>query len=209
MHQSYRRRVADIAKKKGSVEVFGACQWSGHCFVHIQHSSDEIESLEKELGVRLPEEYVQFLTEVGSGAGPYYGLFPPAKILSEISCRKSAIPSATFPFQKSDAEAIRSRLDNHDSDAFGEAPWLCEGCIPICEHGCTLYSVLVTSGELRGTGWDVNDDGAVAQWQPAGRPPGLPVPRSRFVSLPEPPCPPTFLQWYESWIERLETDLPD
>jgi hypothetical protein len=46
--------------------VFGA-GLKGHRFELTRHSNDEITLLEEQLGIRLPEEYAQVLTETGSG----------------------------------------------------------------------------------------------------------------------------------------------
>jgi SMI1 / KNR4 family (SUKH-1) len=222
MKLSYQSRIAGFATRAGSDKVFGA----GHRFELTRHSPAQILLFEEQLGVRLPEEYVQVLTETGSGAGPYYGLFPPGKVLQEIENLmhdsaegiELARPSAPFPFRQADADAICARL-KIDRQAPGKAAWLSNGCIPLCTQGCTFHNALVTAGELRGRVWSVNDDGSPAEWAPAQRPPGL-LPEGSVISgkyvvefmprpLPAPPTPPTFLQWYESWLERVEIDLDD
>ena len=60
--------------------VFGS---QTHQYESYPVSNSELENLEGELGVRLPKEFRNFLLEFGYGAGPYYGLFSPEKILSE------------------------------------------------------------------------------------------------------------------------------
>ena len=222
-----RDRIAAIAKRADSDQVFGvfgAGEW-GHRFEVALHSPEQMVLFEEQLGVRLPEEYVHLLTETGSGAGPYYGLFSPGKVLAEIETLNATLgkegrklPSAAdpFPFRQRDADEMSAR---GTIEAAGKAVWLADGCIPICCHGCTFFTALVTAGELRGTAWSVNDDGEVAQWWPGGRPPGLlgegSFESGRFVptfkprALPTIPSPPTLLQWYESWLERIETDLDD
>jgi hypothetical protein len=218
MESSYQRRMDEIAKRPASQEVFGAHGKSGHHFVLTRHSKSEVAHLEDQLGVCLPEEYAQFLIEVGSGAGPSYGLFSPAKMLDEIRNLNSDLekgthvpsPNAVFPLHESDAREIRRRLDNHDPDPFAEAGWLCDGCVPICFHGCTFWTALVTAGKLCGTVWDVACyEGTDGQWLPASRPTGVLNSARRIESLPALPSPPTFLQWYASWLERVETELPD
>jgi hypothetical protein len=224
---SYRSRIAAIAQRLGSDPVFGPGLKVPR-FELVRHSADEIALFEEQLGVRLPEEYIRVLVETGSGAGPYYGLFAPVKVQAEIESlneilqkegRKLPKPNAPFPFQQSDADEICARTTIEASETLGRAVWLADGCVPICDQGCTFSGVLVIAGELRGTIWSVNDDSSVAEWRPGIRPPGLLAEGSldsgRFVSsfkprpLPSPPRPPTFTQWYESWLERLETDLAD
>jgi hypothetical protein len=64
-----------------------------------------------------------------------------------------------------------------------------------------------------------NDDGAIAEWRPGGEAariaPGWELyfwsvrDRVRAETASHTPRPPTFIQWYESWLERLEIDLDD
>lgn len=223
----YGSRIEKIARRCACDQVFGAVgagNW-GHRFNLIRHSLDEIAIFEDQLAVHLPEEYTRLLVDTGSGAGPYYGLFSPEKVLAEIESmnttltregRKLPSPADPFPFRQSDANEMSAR---GTIETAGKAVWLADGCIPICNQGCTFSAALVTAGELRGTVWSVNDDGAVAQWAPGVRPPGLlgegNMRSGRYVptfvprSLPAIPCPPTLLQWYESWLERMEIDLDD
>jgi hypothetical protein len=231
--RTYRARIAEIAGRTGWYRVFGA-GYKGHGFELTLHSRDEIALFEEQLGVRLPDEYAGVLMETGSGAGPYYGLWAPGKILAEVEMwneirrkKDGVVPSlrAPFPFQQSDADEICSREKIHPSENLGRATFPCDGCIPICCQGCTFFSVLVTSGEQLGKVWSVNSDGwPKAEWRLGVRPHGWWAgPRldgnyapsgeaecrfsPRYLSAP--PMPPTFLQWYESWLEAVETDLDD
>jgi hypothetical protein len=228
VERTYRARIAAIAKRPGCDQVFGAGD-RGHKFELTPHSSDEIALFEEQLGVRLPEEYIRLLMETGSGAGPFYGLFAPGRVLAEIelwngvSQKESTVsPSAStpFPFLQSDADKICVPETIFHPEAGGRATWPSDGCIPICCEGCSGMSALVTAGELRGKIWAVDTDGLpLAGWWPHARPPGM-LPEWKTMAgkrvigfqprrLPLPPRPPTFLQWYESWLERVEADLDD
>jgi hypothetical protein len=232
----YRNRIAEITERPACDQVFGvsgAANW-GHRFELTRHSLEEIALLEEQLGVHLPEDYKQLLVGTGSGAGPYYGLFAPGKILAEIELwngirsKEDGVlpsPSAPFPFRQSDASEICSRQKIDLSDDLGRATFPSDGCIPLCCQGCTFFSVLVTAGEQLGRVWSVKSDGwPKAEWRPGVRPPGLlggllpdgnharlGQPERGFLprTLPPVALPPTFLQWYESWLERVETDLDD
>src|SRR5690242_16351540 len=118
--RTYRSRIGQLARNPACEHVFGVFgsgNW-GHRFKLTRHSLDEIDLLEEQLGVNLPGDYKQLLLETGSGAGPYYGLFAPGKILSEIEEWNGirldedgvlSSPSRPFPFRQSDANEICSR----------------------------------------------------------------------------------------------------
>lgn len=226
--RTYRARIVAIAKRPGCDQVFGAGD-KGHRFELASHSLDEIALFEEQLGVRLPDEYVRLLTQTGSGAGPYYGLFAPGKVLAEIELwngirqKEGGVPpspSAPFPFLQSDADKICAHDRVNNPETAGRAVWPCDGCIPICCQGCSGISSLITAGEQRGKVWSVDTDGLpIAGWWPEGRAMGM-LPQWETTAgkrvivfqpkrLPLPPSPPTVLQWYESWLERVETDLDD
>lgn len=214
--------------------MFGAGRTEGHRFDLTLHSPDQIALLEEQLGIRLPDDYTQLLMETGSGAGPYYGLWTPGKILAEIDTwarirlKEGGVPprtNAPFPFRQSDANEICSRQKIDPEEDLGRATFPADGGIPICCQGCTSFSVLVTAGEQIGRVWSVNSDGwPKAEWRPGVRPPGFlsglrkdgsqagfGEPDKGFIPkrLSAIPMPPTLLQWYESWLERVETDLDD
>ena len=64
-------------------KVFGA---SKHKY-QFENRADmaEIRAFEQKHGLKLPENYVRVLTELGSGAGPYYGLYPVSKLGNDCS----------------------------------------------------------------------------------------------------------------------------
>ena len=176
---------------------------------------------EAELGVPLPTEYRDFLLYVGSGAGPYYGVWGPSESLAELRSvsldyeaeqGKVIRPAVPFPLTAEDMRGIESRVAAGADAVWAERDWPCDGCLPICEQGCTFYSVLALAGEFAGRVFDLNNAvGYCGEWLPARRPPGWwefgrPHPRE----LPRLPGPPTFGEWFSGWVKRCRTDLaPD
>jgi hypothetical protein len=210
--QDIQRRVAALNHRPGSSEIFGA---EKHRFRLRPHSPKEVARLELHLGVTLPDSYRQFLTEVGSGAGPYYGIYSPDELLENFARIQSYLdeeqprpnPSTEFAFNRHDAAETATRLRDKVQE-----PWLClswptHGCVPICFQGCTYWSALITAGECAGTVWDVACyEGWNGQWSPARRASGLLNLKTK-TKLLDLSSPPTFLEWYEAWLERVEADL--
>ena len=178
----------------------------------------EVRRLEAELRVPLPAEYREFLLSVGSGAGPYYGVWGPAKAMSELRGLaqeyeaeegKAVSPAAAFPLTAEDLQCIESRFAAGVEAVWVERDWPCDGCLPICEQGCTFYTVLGLTGKFAGRVFDLNNAvGYCGEWLPARRPPGwwefgMPHPRE----LPRLPSPPTFGEWFAGWVERCLVDL--
>jgi hypothetical protein len=174
--------------------------------------------VESELGTPLPTEFREFLLRVGFDAGPYYGLWSPARALLELQdlaqCYQSEIgetirPAAAFPLTADDVRGIEERVAAGVKECWVERDWPCDGCLPICDQGCTFYSVLALTGEFAGKVFDVNNAvGYCGEWLPARRPPGwweygMPHPRK----LPPLSSPPTFVEWFSGWVERCLTDL--
>ena len=204
-------RIASIDKKN---RVFGAY---GHQYKSYHLSNNEIESFEAELGVRLPEDYRQFLQEIGYGAGPYYGLNSPQVIVCDLN--DTAIygehhglkdPSRPFPFNREDArECFKIMSEWREAIFTADSPT--NGCIPLCDEGCGYHTFLVTAGELTDSLWSHNidsedeDNPCLKHWNLAPRPPGI-------LGLRKPPdVPPwhptlspfpTYLEWYNAWRDR-------
>jgi len=196
-------------------KVFGS---RGHRYHSKPASWAEIDWMEQELASKLPAEYRAFLNEVGYGAGPYYGLWSPKQAIDEISAisREFAAeqgvqvrPCDLFPLTDQDLRVIEEKIGLEDEYPFAERPWPSSGCLPICYHGCTFWSVLVLQGKFVGRVWDVASDVAYeGLWVPAPRPSGawefgMPLPKA----LPPLPSPPTFVEWYVGWLERCFADL--
>ncbi|MDQ3337781.1 MAG: SMI1/KNR4 family protein [Myxococcota bacterium] len=135
----------------------------------------EVRVLEQQHRIELPEPYRAFLREVGaSGAGPYYGLLPPARwadaLYGDVEMLDfAARPCMWTPEGSRDFDALAKDLDE---------PF--QGAIAIADQGCAYYAMLVVTGSARGRVMYVSLDGG-APFFPAE----------------------TFLDWYERWLDEL------
>lgn len=123
-----RERVAAVGARPGSAEVFGAL---GHGFrLEEPLTAAELAELEAQIGVRLPEDYRQFLLTVGAGgAGPAYGVLPLRRTgagwrwegdgAELVDLSRLAEP---FPVQGPDAAAVQALLDEHPEALLDERP---------------------------------------------------------------------------------------
>jgi hypothetical protein len=211
-----REQLVELSRRDPDRKVFGAKQ---HQYRNTPVEERVLCEIEAELGVQLPAAYRDFLVNVGTGAGPYYGVWGPTEGLAEV--RDLAVdyaadkgtqvnPASPFPLTTRDLLGIELRIAADDKAPWAEHDWPCSGCLPICQQGCTFWSVLVLAGEFSGTVWDLNHAvGYTGQWRPAFRPPGwwnigMPQPRK----LPRLASPPTFQEWFAGWVDRCLADLP-
>jgi hypothetical protein len=198
-------------------DIFGTRK---HLFISTPVSLNEVESFESHYSLKVPNEYRRFLLEVGFGAGPYYGIFNPRGIESEIlefgdfcfeeeaeALIKSAL-SSEFPISISDAHEIVHKINNRVElpHFIGDFPFT--GCIPMCFQGCQYWTVLVVAGELRGSVWDVevssSDD---CRWLPAKRPPGIARNGYKSVGFSDLLPIPSFNMWFDAWLYQCDADL--
>jgi hypothetical protein len=145
-------------------------------------SEEKVRASEDEHGVRLPEEYRQFLLYAGhGGAGPYYGLLKrlswPAFDLDEEKDDSVdsflARPCLLRPEMESDIDWL-SGLKCRWEDRY-------QGTLPLVAEGCSYWVVLIVSGPQRGR---------VVNIDLSDQPPIF--------------CTDTdFLAWYERWLDEM------
>jgi hypothetical protein len=117
------------------------------------------------------------------------------------ACEHSDV-GGEFPFTWDDAHRFYlGRRDwAGDHRPTGEADFESPGCLEIGHQGCTNFTMLVTTGELAGTVWDVWDN----TWMPARAP-------STVLDLPHEPIDlgptPTFGAWYDAWLTQALAQL--
>jgi len=165
----------------------------------------DAKAFEKIHNISLPDDFRQFLTEVGNGgAGPFYGVFPLGKMDDNFSFGTwqeddgvvgvlsqpflfeeewndiSSQPSAELADQ--DESEYGRQMDTFQSTYWGSS--LVNGAIPICHEGCALRIWLVVTGAQAGYLWEDrrSEDG------------GLKPLRLADGSSA------TFAAWYETWL---------
>ncbi len=223
-----KRKLERLSTLDRQRKVFGA-----YMHKYESHPVTEVELLllEAALGVRLPEDYRQFLQVIGYGAGPYYGLLGPKQILDELREYASEgpeplwSPGCPFPFSREQAEECFRIMGEHRDGSLVGRTWPVDGCIPICFEGCSYYSLIVTAGDLAGSIWSSSNEGLDDEFDElsqtfndtynrytynlAPQPPGdisLPgswIPAWAPALSPEP----TFLEWYNAWLDQCLLDF--
>ncbi|MGW1884056.1 SMI1/KNR4 family protein [Streptomyces sp. NPDC001970] len=205
-----RERVAALREHGGASGVFGARGHGFE--LQPPMSERDVRALEAALGTELPAEYRSFLLTVGAGgAGPDYGLATPLRGEGGWAWRgvglayegiTTAVSDAGLPFAPDEVQRL---LDAHegeepepddcpDEEEFQRAcrAWddrgdelydaQTAGAVFITEQGCGYNSLLVVTGEHRGTIWDdlrACDAGIVPKgW--------------------------SFAAWYLAWLARAE-----
>lgn len=178
-----RERIERLRAADPSLRVHGA---TGHGFrLAPVLSESQVVEAERALGVRFPEEYRTFLTEVGSGgAGPGYGmpvlrrgadgwswegdvsgetmldrLHLPAPSVEELDALEAeeerTVPKAE-DFPTVEEYAAARQAWKHAADEVYESP--CQGSLPLGHQGCGWCEWLVVSGPLRGTVRAIGDE---------------------------------------------------
>ena len=208
---SLAERYKEVAKRDRKFKVFGA---EKHKYRHKKVSVDEIKEFELVIGCDLPEDYRQFLLDVGTGVGPYYGLWSFDEIREELNSiyedyqdeyNVRARPCDPFELEES---MFSTRISLKDDSEMMDAPRNPGGFLPICHQGCEYLSVLVMSGMLRGQIFETSAFASIhSQWMTAKRPPGI-VPRPKTARpLPTFSHDPSFSRWFRAWTENALNDL--
>ncbi|GHG32899.1 SMI1/KNR4 family protein [Streptomyces zaomyceticus] len=210
-----RRRLAELGTRPSSDQVFGS---HGHRWALEDPLSDDgLAELEAQLGVRLPEDYRNFLTRVGAGgAGPAYGVFPVRRVQGRwrwegdgADLADPTMLARPFPEHGPDPEVLDALLaERPEEEDFDEiedfddaaeawderwgalmfAPERTAGAIVISHLGCAQREWLIISGAHRGTVWsDCRVDDT--DLAPLLDDTGTPV---------------TFARWYLDWLEKAE-----
>jgi hypothetical protein len=205
------QRLDELRRRDPERNLFGA---NGHGYkLRPPLPVSEIESVEKRYSVSLPDDYKNFITQIGNGgAGPYYGLFPFGQHdNSDHFCKwedGGMVGDLSRPFPHATEwnlpDSFWQKLPNpppdislQEEDKLMEAwdrelehhywkPAIMNGAIPICHLGCALRQWLVVNGDQRGFVW--NDFRADYR--------GLSPVRDKGGKDM------TFTDWYMAWLEK-------
>jgi len=199
MENLYINLIRDLKVLRAADPDFELSVSNSHKYVlNPPVTETEIRQLESKHRIRLPNEYLQFLLQVGNGgAGPSYGVFK----LGEVDdgwghCEWHKLDgcigdlSSPFPYTEpwNDTEPcddlaisdVYERQDRYWSTIH------INGAIPVCHLGCSLRQYLIVTGPERGNIWYDNR----ADW--CGLYPLTTEDRSRT----------SFFDWYRSWLDE-------
>lgn len=184
--------------KTGTYRVFGSNHHKYKFNTCLTETS--VQKFEKTLGVTLPADYRNFITQIGNGgSGPAYGLFPIADWNHDLEVEDHLFLATEFPHTDKWNAKPSFDTDQEDYTETEEfALWEDEyysnkhvsGSMRICHYGCAIYYLLVVTGKEAGNIW-VDDRASDYGIYPAQSKPN----GGRL----------TFFEWYDEWLtESLE-----
>ncbi len=149
---SFAVRLIDLVNRASDLDLqreeFGAefHQYSFNTVIPLS----EVEHFEQVHHIKLPDAYVDFVTQVGNGgAGPGYGFLPldtanTEEKLSRPSMYHSAYTEEQFLLWKQEL----AQLPKDEYDQKRQEAW--DGLLPLVRYGCGYYAMLICSGEYSG-----------------------------------------------------------
>lgn len=146
----------------------------------------DIEKWQKRTGATLPQDFVQFLTQIGNGGlGPYYGIVRFEDSESRFD-QTAALPSILSPTMSQEEWQKLTFLDDDCSDEeFDEREnYIHQGVFYLGTCGCEYDLLLVITGEYAGRIIYTN------HWCGSNQP--------FFFSYEL-----SFSQWYERWLDEV------
>lgn len=202
------RLLSELRRKDRHRSVFGSAEHDYRLNPPITVLT--IEQFETRHGIRLPEDYRYFITEIGNGgAGPAYGLFPFGQHDDSRSWEEGdLIGDVSQPFPHVEAWNLPESFWEQEPDIPPDTPpeeeqkmlkawdkieqehyWnpaIMNGAIPICHLGCALRQWLIVNGEQKGFIWNDYraDHGGI-----------LPLRNDSGEQM-------AFSDWYMSWLNE-------
>lgn len=213
-----RQKLELLREADKDLTLFGA---DTHKYeLHPPLVTEKLRQFEQEHGVSLPEQYFQFLTELGNGgAGPFYGLHPleTGHILFYDSSEHAAhtLYELNKPFPYTEPWNVMDELSElyEQIDAAVESgnveleEMLCDkkhdltgapendhGRLEISDYGCGIRITLVVNGAAKGEVWtdDRANDGGIY--------PSIELGNEGKLG---------FFDWYEKWLDNGMEELKE
>ncbi len=155
-------------------------------------SEETIQEFEAREGIRLPEEYRDFLLFVGNGgAGPYYGLYGVETGKKELhdshGSRLYRVPEEPVIYPRMSDEDW-DRVADLEGRRKGEEVYPYVGVLPIGSQGCTFMTGIMLAGPYRGQVVYYDED---------------------FCGPPFFVREKGFLVWYERWLREVIAGYSD
>lgn len=144
----------------------------------------EVEEFERLHGVKLPREYREFIIHIGNG-----GIGPPDYGMYALGTTETQLQQFRRP-EKQDLSRIGEPFpftkfwvwENGETSYEGNDSQVSNGSILLGTDGCGMDWQLIVTGPDRGIPWMISSEGI------------------------QPVCPKrTFLQWYEDWLDGLDS----
>jgi hypothetical protein len=174
---------------------------------------DKIRQFEATHKITLPNDYIEFLTEIGNGGvGPFYGLEPiESALFDDLDYKRpEALLNPSRPFLHTEpwnwkfqqtVDEDKSEDDYEDERMKFEKKYFdkeqMNGVLAICNYGCAVSLNLVVNGQEHGNIWtdDRGSDNGIYPSHELGNKDKI-----------------TFLNWYELWldnsIKEIKAGLP-
>jgi hypothetical protein len=153
-----KHKLIQLANLDTDCEIFGS---ELHQYkIHPCLSSVQIQLFEQKYNTLLPNDYRNFLLEIGNGgAGPGYGLIgigSESEFIEVIQPKDSNFFAKSFPLKSSwndldvmvkSKGSITVSIDEYLDDKF------IQGTVPIAHYSSGIFARLVLTGEQRGNIW--------------------------------------------------------
>lgn len=171
-------------------EIFGA---NVHKYRNTKVSETELLVFEKRIGVSLPDDFREFIINIGTGAGPDFGIYTLSQMLEEYDewaycLGNNSKLSNTCELTNIDALDVIEQKRKNPTNFFSKRLKTANGILPIQTEGCTYCCAIILSGEQAGKMWGVDTN--------------------EFDSLPAGLITEfDFLSWYNAWLDKSISKL--
>lgn len=167
-------------------------------------TEEQIQATEKKIGVRLPEEYREFLKVLGNGGpGPEWGIFELDNTYPSDDFLEKYPNMISMDCDYADEYAIGIKTHHLDKDpTYMEPVEPFGGYIKLADYGHGMCAYMVVGGDQQvGKIWFMFEDGDVMKIAPAVKrvygtssTPAMQKVEGRDWQV-------TFLDWFENWLD--------